>query len=468
MDQTLPLTSSAPSLTEFDPTLIPFQHRVLTDLENFDHSNGVFEILLSGSIGSAKTILMAHIAVINCLRYPKNIGLIGRRTMPDLKDTILKKVLDHVDGVLKEGIHYQHNKSSSKIEFFNGSEILCRSWADKSYTKVRSLDLGFAIIEEVTENTSEEFQEVYKEIFARIGRLRHVKKNFIICATNPGSPAHFAYDYFISSNIPTRKVYYSLTEQNPFLPKTYITNLKNTFSPQEARRMLYGEWIEIRSEFIYYNFSEQKNVIDDYKINLRYPIYISYDFNIGEGKPMSCCLYQRINEKFYFFAEVVITGSNTRETCDEMIARGILDIPTKFIIHGDAAGRSKSSKYNKSDYDIIEQIFSAYQTKLGNRVNFEVDVPLSNPPVRKRHIVMNGQFENANGEVNLFVARECKTLIKGFRLTKLKQGGKYIEDDSDSWQHITTAAGYGVLRDIDNEDSQENLSIGSIYGHKIK
>jgi hypothetical protein len=458
-------SSSTPKLTEFDPTLIPFQYKVISDLEAFDYSKGVQEILLSGSVGSAKTLLMAHIAVVQCLRHKNNVGLLARRALPDLKSTLVKKVLDHIDGDLKEGVHYEFNKASNRIQFFNNSELICRSWADHAYKKFRSLEFGFAIIEEVTENGSEEFAEVYKEIFSRVGRLNHITTCFTMSATNPGSPSHFAYEYFIEKKTPNRHVYYSLTEQNPFLPRAYIENLKKTYSPQEARRMLFGEWIEIRSEFIYYSFNE-KNIIHDHKITLNHSIVITWDFNIGQGKPMSSAAFQYINNKFIFFDEVVITGSNTREVCEEWIAKGLLDIPVKFIIRGDASGRAKSSKHNKTDYDIILQVFSNYRTKLGNNPIVEIDVPLSNPPVRRRHLLVNGQLENTLGDKNLLVTENCKTLIKGLRLTKLKDGGQYIEDDSESWQHITTAIGYGIVRQLDNDESLDNFSIGSIHGTK--
>jgi hypothetical protein len=71
----------------------------------------------------------------------------------------------------------------------------------------------------------------------------------------------------------------------------------------------------------------------------------------------------------------------------------------------------------------------------------------------------NGQFKNANGKVNLFVDKGCKTLEKGFRLTKLKPGGQYIEDDSKPYQHITTAAGYGIHIDLAEEKRGESECI---------
>ncbi len=460
------LSTSTPSISEFDPTIIPMQYQVINDMANFDYDLGVHEILLSGSIGSAKSLLMAHIAIVHCLTYPKAKCLLARKAMPDLRDTILQKVLDHIEGDLEIGRDYWFNETTGRIEFSNGSEIKCRSWADKRYKKFRSLELSCAIVEELTENDSDEFEAFYKELVARVGRLPHIKQNFVICATNPDAPSHKAYDYFIASKYPTRHVYYSITSDNPFLPKTYIEQLKNTFTAQEAQRMLFGQWIEIKSEVIYYSFSE-KNIIDSYEINLKYPILITYDFNIGLNKPMSVAFMQYINDKFYVFDEVVIYGSNTLESCDEQIARGLWDLPVKYIIHGDASGRSKSSKYNKSDYDIIKKAMDDHVGKFG-RVNSEIDVPLSNPPVRKRHLVVNGQLCNSKGEISVFICKKCETTIKGFRLTKLKEGGSYVEDDSMPFQHITTAIGYGIVRQLEHKNTGSYFSHGSIHGNPVE
>jgi hypothetical protein len=35
---------------------------------------------------------------------------------------------------------------------------------------------------------------------------------------------------------------------------------------------------------------------------------------------------------------------------------------------------------------------------------------------------------------------------KGLRLTKMKHGAGFIEDDSDPWQHVTSAVGYGIYQ----------------------
>jgi hypothetical protein len=179
---------------------------------------------------------------------------------------------------------------------------------------------------------------------------------------------------------------------------------------------------------------------------------------------MSVSLMQYINGIFYIFDEVIIYGARTLDTLDEMMERNLILHFKKIIIHGDATGKSKSTKYNKSDYDIINEYLANLQNY--NDFEFEIDVPASNPQVRKRHLIVNGLFCNANEEVKIFITKNCETTIKGFRLSKLKKGGQYIEDDSDYFQHITTAVGYGILRQLDNNNNINRLNQGSIHASK--
>jgi hypothetical protein len=194
------MNGSTPSLTEFDPYRVPYQARVLEDIRhNFDYSLGVHEVLLSGSVGSAKSILLAHLLVTHCLLYPKARGLLGRKAMPDLKDTLVQKVLEHIGDDLKEGEDYEYNRTKASFHFSNGSELLSRSWADKNFKKLRSLELSCAGVEELTENDIN-YWPFYSELKMRVGRLPHIKENWIVCATNPDSPSHPAFEYFIAPN----------------------------------------------------------------------------------------------------------------------------------------------------------------------------------------------------------------------------------------------------------------------------
>lgn len=183
--------TSIPKLSEFNPNAIPYQMQVIRDVRrNFDYTKGVHEILLSGAVGSAKSILMAHLVVTHCLLFPGARGGIGRQSMPDLKGTLLSTLLEHIDGE----VPYRLIKSSpTTIYFPNGSTIQCFSWRDGKYKKFRSYPFSIFAIEELTENDDDEF---YREIKMRLGRMPHIPEQLLISATNPGDPEHFAFSRF--------------------------------------------------------------------------------------------------------------------------------------------------------------------------------------------------------------------------------------------------------------------------------
>lgn len=428
--------SSVPKLEEFNPRLIPSQLEVMRLVRrDYDYSRGKLQILLSGSVGSAKSILLAHLAVTHALLYPGAGVLIGRRTLKDLKNTLWPMMLAHAPRIFTDC----WNRSEMKIMLPNGSILYGVSWDNTDGKQFRSYPLSMAIIEELTENKE---QVVHDEIGQRLERLPHIKENVFICATNPDSPSHWGYKYYIEGQSYDRRVFYSKTQDNPFLPPTYFDGLLRSMDAKTARRMLFGEWIEIGKEMIYYSFGDH-NKVEQFKVNPAYPVGITWDFNIGDGKPMSAIAFQHIEGKFYFFDEYVVDGSRTMDVLEEMLGRGLFAHPVPlFKIYGDASGKHKDTRSRKSDYAIIEDFLSNLEPK----ISYEMQVPLSNPPIRTRHNAMNAALKNAKGDVTLFVDAKCKKAHEGLRLTAFKKGAELVEDDSKAYQHVTTAMGYAVVR----------------------
>lgn len=430
---------SKPNFADFSPRIIPYQSDVIDFLDDWNFSTGTPEILLSGSYGSAKSILMAHLTVRHCLENPGARACLARKAMPDLKDTIFKEILEHIADDFIEGKHYWVNHTSAKITWFNGSEIISRSWSDKKYKKGRSLKLSMVIFEELTEN-NEEDKQAFDTLKARLRRIPTVKENILIAATNPDSPAHWAFKYWFDSDKATRKIFKSVTTDNPFLDPIYIEQLKADLDPKSAQRYIYGEWIELDQDRVYYAYDSEKNFIkSSYEVNRQYPIIIAFDFNIGHGKPMSSCAMQFINGSFHIFDEVVIAGANTHEAAEEWISKGYAKPGQKIIIRGDASGDARDTRSILSDYDILKRAF----TNAGAIV--EMQVPRANPPIRRRHNLVNGYCLNERGDRRLFIYKSCPVAHDGMRLTALKKGGDLVEDDSKPYQHITTAIGYSVV-----------------------
>lgn len=451
--------NSSPTYTGFSPDFIPYQRKVCDLVRDFDYSQANLEILLSGSYGSAKSTLMAHLIVNHVVKFPGSRVCIARRALPDLKRTLLREILDHISEDFIEGEFYRYNRADNIIYFRNGSEIITATWADKLYKKFRSLKISFLAIEEIVEN-NEEDQEAFKQLKARLRRIQHIKENILIAATNPDAPSHWVYKYFIEPNSngskhPNRFVFYSRTEDNPFLDRTYVNQLRQDLSPKEAMRYLDGLWIELAGEVIYYEYNSERQYLKtvQYTINPEYPIWLTFDFNIGEGKPMSAIMFQFIGGVFHFFNECVIHGARTANVIDEWDSKGLLKKEFTYILTGDASGKHRDTRSSRSDYEIITQEMSNRNLRL------IYNVPLSNPPIRTRHNRVNAYCKNDLGQTRLFIYSNCSKADEGMRLTKLKDGGNYIEDDSKDFQHITTAIGYGILSCIAKETSKPSGTV---------
>jgi hypothetical protein len=445
---------STPTLSEFDPHFVPWQFDCLKLIrEEWDYkTQGVLEVLLSGALGSAKSILLAHIIVTHCLMYKRARACIARRAMPDLKDTLFNDILEHLGETLVEGRDYRVNKAKG-IVFANGSEIIMKSWADRKAKKARSMKISLLAVEELTENDEQDKMAVM-ELRQRLGRLSHVPEQLFISATNPDEPSHWAYQYFIvpATKNPTgsKRVFYSVTQDNPFLPELYWRQLLEELDSKMADRMIRGRWISILGETVYHSYDLKLHEPEyEYAVNPAYPIVVSFDFNIGAGKPLSCTFSQYAPGKNgrmqkHFFAEVVIEGARTQSVLEEAWNRGLFKTPVMYYIRGDASGKHGDTRMNLDDYLLIDDWLKRKQREDGSFLMFLREVPLSNPPLRSRHNIANAWLLNDLGEVRVLVYPKCRVLREGFKLNKLKKGADYLEDDSKFYQHVTTAATYDI------------------------
>jgi hypothetical protein len=133
------------------------------------------------------------------------------------------------------------------------------------------------------------------------------------------------------------------------------------------------------------------------------------------------------------------------DNLDEFEAQGHFAGFHRFEVYGDASGRASSSNSLRSNYDLIKDWFGQ------RNLNVEIKVPRSNPALVKRWTTVNAMCQNAKQETRIFVYPGCPVLNQGMKLSKKKKGTA-MEDDSKSYQHITTALGYAVcyIKDYEN------------------
>lgn len=432
------MSDSTPSLSEFMPT--PKQWQIIKDIRTkYDYSLGTHEVMLTGAVGSAKSIVLAHIMVTHCIINKGANAGIGRRTLPALRETLMEVIKHHCSDMAVD-----FHGITGKFTFSNGSVLRPFSWADAHYKKFRSHEFSAFGIEELTENDQPDF---YREILSRVGRIRHINEKLMICATNPDDPDHWAHKHFMMSDNPRRHVYKSTTADNPYLPPSYIEQLKESYDPQMYRRMVLGEWIPIRQAVVYHQYDPAFNRSPNkYKVDPKLEIHWAWDFNIGgDNKPLSSVFFQYDGRNFHVFKDLVIKGLRTEDMLGEALELGLLDHETTYVINGDATGKHRDTRSRHNDYDIIRTFLSNAKTKSGKPIQFRMDVPLTNPKVRERHNIVNALLHNTNGEHRLMIYADAPVCHEAMMLTKLKEGADYIENDNYYYQHVGTALGYGCV-----------------------
>jgi PBSX family phage terminase large subunit len=228
----------------FSPTL---KQKYIFDL--FDDELTT-EIIWGGSVGGGKSYALGALMVMKCLQFKGiRIGL-ARNSITNLKKTTvisIMEVLNHWG--LKPDEHFTYNSQAGIIKFFNGSEIILVELqflpSDPQYARLGGLLLTFIVIDEM-----QECDEMGKSVFqTRAGRWKNNETNIkplLIGTCNPSKTSFLYRNYYLPFKEGTLREYQKfiqvLPEDNTYLPKSYIENLKKTLSLNERRRLLQGEW----------------------------------------------------------------------------------------------------------------------------------------------------------------------------------------------------------------------------------
>ena len=95
--------------------------------------------------------------VILSYMFPRNLGIISRSTLVDLKNTTQRTFFEicEIFG-LEEGVHYSFDRHEQKIKFDNGSEIIFTGLDD--IAKIKGMEPGWFYIDEVDEVDAEVFK----------------------------------------------------------------------------------------------------------------------------------------------------------------------------------------------------------------------------------------------------------------------------------------------------------------------
>lgn len=219
---------------------------------------------MSGGFGSGKTVAGCMRALL-LSSYPKNRGVIGRLTYPELVHTTQKSFFEicppeYYDP--KQG--GQWKPSERYLRLINGSEILFFHLDNVSEKELLSLNIGWFYIDQAEEISERVFQILQSRL-----RLNTVpnRYGFITCNPEPGNWIYKRFKEPYEKGTPTKNFFLvdTASYDNPYLPPDYIKQLLASYPDAMAKRYIEGRWDAFEGQ-IYPEFDTQIHVIKSFDV----------------------------------------------------------------------------------------------------------------------------------------------------------------------------------------------------------
>lgn len=274
-----------------------------------------------------------------------------------------------------------------------------------------------------------------------IARTRQADYGTVSPVTTPEG-YRYTYEMYGKELKPGFKLIRAITDNNKFLPKTYIENLYRQYSPELVQQYIKAQFINLTQGKVYYSFSRETHIRP---IELRndLPICLTFDFNVN---PMTTSICQIVNipspktqDKYInVFKTINTRNSNTEKQCLQ-IKDFLRDKNNGLIIYGDATNQ-KRTESNYTNWQIVRSHFPLATYK----------VPSSNPPVMDRINAVNSKLINSLGQIGIFINDNgCEPLISDFEKIVWREGKNEVDTTTDrDLTHNSDNIGYLVWQEF--------------------
>ncbi len=233
--------------------------------------------ILYGSVRSGKTWITLVVFALWVATMPKNaIYLMCAKTLTSLK----RNCLDLLQSIIGED-NFQYSLSAKQGSLFGRKIVLEGANDARSETKIRGMTLAGAYVDEIT--------LVEEDFFTMLLSRLSMPNAKLFGSTNPDSPHHWLKTKYLDreGEIDIYVEKYTI-DDNTFLDKDYVENIKSEYTGVFYNRFILGEFV-IAEGLVYSMFDESKHVVKEHLegSNVQYIVSIDY----GTVNPFSAGLY---------------------------------------------------------------------------------------------------------------------------------------------------------------------------------
>lgn len=219
------------------------------------------------------------------------------------------------------------------------------------------------------------------------------------------------------------------------LPPDVMEATKRAMSPKQFKQEFEASF-ETASGRIYEDYGKQN--LTDAAIEPHEQLLWMHDQNFT---PLSSAIGVRRNNNrdLYLLDEIILTSAVSKQSALEFVEKYKDHQNRHVLLYGDPAGRAGEKHGHASDYTDIESVLKA------NGWSYTRKVRHAAPAIKDRQNAVRAKILTAAGDTSLFVNPvTAKWCHKGLSTVQVKEGSTFQEDQSNQYQHITTAIGYCV------------------------
>ncbi len=237
--------------------------------------------------------------------------------------------------------------------------------------------------------------------------------------------------YAQTSGDPEWAVYHWKSEE--ILPPDVIAAAKRVMSEQQFNQEFRASF-ETATGRIYGDYSTANHTSET--IQPHEKLLWMHDQNFT---PLSSAIGVIRGNGLFILDEIVLISAVSKQSALEFVEKFKNHQNKTVAIYGDPAGRAGEKHGHASDYTDIEDVLRQHGWK------FERKVKKAAPSIKDRQNAVRAKIKTVDGVVSLFVnPHTAKWCDKGLSTVQLQEGSTFQEDQTNQYQHITTAIGYCV------------------------
>lgn len=297
-------------------------------------------------------------------------------------------------------------------------KIMLRSF-DRPHNIV-AYEVGYSVIDEADIPPKGKMSEIYRQVHGRNRQpLQENQANRLDFVSTPNGHK-FLYDFFVTNSDKDKHIIRAKTDDNIYIPKSFIEGMQKNYSQAEIKAFRYGEFVNLTTGLVYRSYDKEHNR-SQALASPHDTLHIGIDFNIGK---MSAVICKIINGNIHVVDEIY-GQHDTQELIQEIRRR----YNNKIIAYPDASGLHRKTNSNFTDIDLLKRQFTVL-------TNY-------NPSVRNRVNRVNSNFCNDRLERRVFINYDkCPFLVTSLLSQVYDAKGK--PDKNNDFDHMVDALGYIV------------------------